>query len=140
MIVVSKTILDQYIPFVIKSDFPAFNLGDKRWEGVVFELSILKFGWGNGYVAIPKNHPFYGSDFNTPELWDLEVHGGITFADLGERLFLSEKLKNKVSKMWVLGFDTGHRGSEIFSTEELVMEETLKLREQLIKIGQRTQK
>ena len=29
-----------------------------------FELSNFEYGWGQGYVLIPKNHPYYEKDYN----------------------------------------------------------------------------
>jgi hypothetical protein len=61
----------------------------------------------NGYVTVPRNHPFYGVAYSDcpqgcGESWCghspasvIYVHGGITFSSLG-------------SKGWIFGFDTCH--------------------------------
>ena len=52
-----------------------------------------------GYVGIPKEHRFWGSDYNThDELTDIgdNVHGGLTYADEGD------------DGWWYFGFDTAH--------------------------------
>ena len=40
--------------------------------------SIFEYGWGNGYILLPHNHPFYGRDYN--EL-NIDAHGGLTFGE-----------------------------------------------------------
>jgi hypothetical protein len=52
----------------------------------------------NGYVAIPKGHPFYGSSYDTlSEV--IDVHGGLTYSD-----------EDKEAGEWVFGFDCSHAG------------------------------
>jgi len=38
-------------------------------------LGSIETGWGNGYVAVPKEHPLYGKDYNNI---DIDIHGGLT--------------------------------------------------------------
>lgn len=127
MIVRSKIIDDQFIPFVTE---------DKLFSPYVNER--IRFGWGNGYVTIPKIHPCYEMHFQIiHQNYDIDVFGGLTFSDYGEHLYLPEDVnKDKISKMWVVGFDTAHyQGGGLFPTKQEVMQETIKLRDQLIKIG-----
>jgi|TARA_R110002167_G_scaffold364987_2_gene588443 hypothetical protein len=52
-------------------------------------------GAWNGYISLKPNHPWFGKD--TMDLYKVEVHGGITYAEQeGDR--------------WVIGFDTAHGG------------------------------
>jgi len=37
-------------------------------------LSVISVGWGNGYVALPKNHPCFGKDYDSIAV---NIHGGI---------------------------------------------------------------
>lgn len=37
------------------------------------------FGWGNGYVSVPKAHPYYGKHYD--ELPFIDVHGDVTYTD-----------------------------------------------------------
>lgn len=97
--------------------------------------NFIDFGWGNGYVIIPKGHPLHGKDYNTIHklLPRLEVNGGLTFVESIDDLDWKELPKgNKGS--WVVGFDTIHSWNtlEIWNKEK-VIEETKKLRNQLLK-------
>lgn len=55
----------------------------------------MDFGWGNGYVDLPKDHPMWGKHYDDIPV---EVHGGLTY---------SEKTPDG---MWRVGFDTAHLG------------------------------
>ncbi len=66
----------------------------------MFTLHILRhpiFGHLNGYIGVPKGHPWYGEE---P---DVDVHGGITYQNY--KLPMDEKSQDDY---WYLGFDTGH--------------------------------
>lgn len=52
----------------------------------------MDFGWGNGYVALPKGHKYYEVDYNDIPV---DVHGGLTYGQMD-------------GEMWVVGFDTAH--------------------------------
>lgn len=58
-----------------------------------------------GYVGIPKEHPYYGKadEWESP-LLDLEVHGGVTWAD--------DSIPGVETDpgYWWIGFDCGHVG------------------------------
>lgn len=81
-------------------------------------------GWGNGYVALPSTHPFYGLDYN--EINEhVNVHGGLTFSG-------SYTYEDKV--YWLIGFDTMHGfDNPEDSNKEYVIAETLDLLEQCLK-------
>lgn len=81
------------------------------------------FGSVNGYVRVPDDHPLHGLDYD--ELDDIDVHGGVSFAD-GD---------------WI-GFDTAHFGDywpgmpEFMQdghhwTKEEAVAETLRLADQI---------
>lgn len=64
----------------------------------------------NGYVALPKGHPWYGKGYDDI---DVEVHGGLTFAREGnghewERGY------------WWVGFDCAHAWDLVPQILELV--------------------
>ena len=88
---------------------------------------ISEKGWGNGYVAIPKTHKLYGIGYmDVNEKYDIDVHYGLTYYEK------SVKFEN----MWVFGFDTVHCNDNQYNwPEEKVRVETIKLMNQLIKIG-----
>lgn len=60
-------------------------------------------GWGNGYVGVHPDHPWFGQSENDIE--DVWVHGGLTYA----ADTLPQELQVE-SGLWWVGFDTGHAG------------------------------
>ena len=84
------------------------------------EFAVFRRGWGNGYIGLPKNHPWYNIPYN--DINDIlyknkigNIHGGITFAE-------------KIKDYWVIGFDTAHSDNNIDTwNKEAVKEETIKL-------------
>jgi hypothetical protein len=77
---------------------------EKEWEykGISCQVKIhTGLGFRCGYVGIPKEHKLYNVDYNEiyEKGYDLEVHGGLTFAN-----------KIKDSDLWWLGYDCGHSG------------------------------
>lgn len=70
----------------------------------------LSHGWGNGYVIIPKNHPFYGVNYNIINHF-VNVHGGLTYSEYckEDSLLIFNLNREDVGK-WVIGFDTAHAG------------------------------
>jgi hypothetical protein len=105
--------------------------------------SYFEYGWGNGYVLLPKNHPYYGIDYDSV---NLNAHGGLTFS----REFISENflkwveglefdgditIKNfkEVDGYWMFGFDTSHYGDNEYNcTKSYVMNETIDLMNQCL--------
>lgn len=91
-------------------------------------------GAANGYVAVPKDHPFYGKHYDDISV---SVHGGLTFSSLvsSEWLETAEPIEGNltdVENMWVLGFDTCHYMDNLETWPiERVIEETLNLKQQL---------
>lgn len=95
-------------------------------------------GYANGYVAVPKDHPFYGKDYDDVEV---DVHGGLTFAcpgsnitaaDLPETEVLEGCLYDLDENWWVFGFDTCHYTDSLENwPREAVIAETLSLKKQL---------
>ena len=67
---------------------------------------LVDFGWGNGYVLIPKGHPLHGKDYDEISV---SVHGGLTFAQLVDEEFISVwGLDEEDEGCWCVGFDTVH--------------------------------
>lgn len=70
----------------------------------------ISHGWGNGYVIIPENHPFYGIDYNVINRF-VRVHGGLTYSKLCTEDSLNFfKLNHEDLNKWIIGFDTAHAG------------------------------
>ena len=101
------------------------------------------FGWGNGYVLIPHNHPFYGVNYD--EL-ALDAHGGLTYGEkFKETRFLewvecreidgdiTRENFEKFQNYWMIGFDTAHSGDNLDDCSKVyVMNETNNLLEQCL--------
>jgi len=88
-------------------------------------------GWGNGYVGVTKNHPWFGKDYGEIS-YNIIIHGGLTFGEL--------ITKNGIKLPWsrykgyyVVGFDTCHSGDYKKFPKHKVEEETEKLYQQAIK-------
>jgi len=91
-------------------------------------------GWGNGYVVIPKSHPFYEKSYD--ELNDIiNVHGGLTYAghiNIYSKKHYPELTKDDVGS-WMIGFDTAHWNDTLHSCpKEYVILETLNLKMQVL--------
>ena len=71
--------------------------------------------WYTGYVIIPKGHKFYEADDMDEDVMDLEVHGGITFADV-----LPEVGE------FALGFDCAHFRDNPFDNDDRYVSEECK--------------
>lgn len=98
-------------------------------------LSSIDTGWGNGYVLIPEGHPLHGKDYDSI---DVDVHGGLTFASLVTKDFLTRDVyiglldEGDIGK-WMVGFDTAHYGdSKLNWPKERVVAETERLKEQIV--------
>lgn len=67
-----------------------------------------------GYVGVPASHPAYGKDYYDEKLQNIEVHGGLTYANF---CFKEEEEGQGIchvvedgedDKVWWLGFDCAH--------------------------------
>ena len=104
--------------------------------------TYARFGYANGYVAIPPGHPFNGKDFNDI---DISVHGGVTYAETIEDTVGNnwgsiecigfDSIDEIPSGYFVLGFDTMHFGDDSTLDREWCIMETKNLLEELKRIG-----
>ncbi len=108
-----------------------------------FEYVPISGGWGNGYVLLPPNHPFYGKHYDDI---DIRAHGGLTFGEYFDSdVFLQwiEKREidgdvtienyEKFNNYWIIGFDTNHLGDDSYTcTKDYVMIETKYMYKQCI--------
>jgi len=66
-----------------------------------------------GYVGVPKEHPWYGKDYeDVNELIEDEeddyVHGGLTFSNICGEKICHEVEPGEDDDIWWLGFDCAH--------------------------------
>ena len=95
----------------------------------------MDFGWGNGYVVIPKGHPLHGKSYIEIHnlIPDLDVNGGLTFSTSANNLKWEELPRNSKDS-WVVGFDTAHAWDTLERwPKEAVIAKTKKLFKQLSK-------
>lgn len=105
------------------------NTGFKR----DLNLSDFDIGWGNGYVLIPKYHPFYNVSYDYINQY-IDIHVGLTFSGLVDFDLIKDwELDQEDEGKWCVGFDTAHYGDNILKwPKERVEEETEKLKQQLL--------
>ena len=85
--------------------------------------SAVSRGWGNGYVALPRRHPYFGLGYDEiNEKLEHRVHGGLTFSKNSDDIQEWEQVE-RVKDMWIIGWDTAHWGDTI---EEWPRERVLK--------------
>lgn len=103
----------------------------------------FEFGWGNGYILLPYNHPLYGIHYNDIQV---NIHGGLTFSEnfnsdnflrwtKNRKILGDVTLENykKFDNYWIIGFDTNHSGDDLITcSENYVLSETQNLLEQCL--------
>lgn len=70
----------------------------------------LNLGWGNGYVILDKNHPWYRIGYKEIPV---EVHGGLAYGaviDKGMIHAWKEDLSEEDEGKYLIGFNTAHYG------------------------------
>jgi hypothetical protein len=70
----------------------------------------LDFGWGNGYIVIPKGHKLYGMHYNSIHdfIPQLDCNGGLTFSEFGSECKSWSEINSLDYDKWIVGFDTAH--------------------------------
>ena len=100
-------------------------------------------GWGNGYVLLPPNHPFYNKNYDNI---NVDIHGGLTFGQKVNSEYFLKWIENKevlgdvtienfkkFNDYWIIGFDTNHSGDNITKcSKDYVIDETNSLLEQCL--------
>ena len=99
-------------------------------ENTWFTRDMFDFGWGNGYVLIPKDNHFHGEHYDDI---DVDVHGGLTFSGLVDTKMVEDwGLEKEDEGKWCVGFDTAHYSDNLSKwSKEKVQEEAERLKEQL---------
>lgn len=94
------------------SSGPWDNEPDKlNWtdEATGLPCMIVRNSMGSlcGYVAVDRNHPDFGKDYNDVPV---DVHGGLTYADKCSHVICHVPEPGKPDDVWWLGFDCAHLG------------------------------
>lgn len=100
-------------------------------ENTWLTRGFMDFGWGNGYVLIPKDSPLHGKHYDSI---NVDVHYGLTFSDLVDEKFVEKwpELSNDDLGCWMVGFDTAHYGDSLERwPKEFVQEEADRLMQNL---------
>lgn len=99
---------------------PYIKIIPNTWMGKDYQK-----GWGNGYVVLPKDHPFYGLDYDFVSSF-VNVHCGLTYGSH----------EDNGHDGWCFGFDTMHlRDTAEEWTYQAVKEHTLNLLDQFVELG-----
>lgn len=93
---------------------------------------LITAGYANGYVAIYKDHPYFGKDYMDI---NVDIHGGLTFSKSGKYFTFvdTECLEGCVDQLsedwWIFGFDTCHSGDNLTTwPKDKVIDEVIKLK------------
>lgn len=108
-------------PCLLKETFIAYGYICEIIRPDILSILNNNLGWGNGYVAIPKDHPAANDNLSyLANRLNIRVHGSITYANFTENDF-------------IIGFDTAH-----YWPREKVKQETIELARQLRAIQDET--
>lgn len=89
-----------------------------------WHIPQVEAGWGNGYIAVPPEHPWFGKDYDSI---DADVHGGLTYGK-------DHAPNQKPDGYWWIGFDTGHYQDNKFNRPESYVDKEIEsLKQQAIK-------
>lgn len=88
--------------YTIKDTKEVLYNGDYRG----YNFYIVSYGIHPcAYIEIPKDHRWYGKDYDDEELEKINCHGGLTYADN-----LSHVLGKEAIRRWFIGWDYAHAG------------------------------
>ncbi len=88
---------------------------------------FLPHGWGNGYLYLPKGHPWYGIDYDSFDYNSIttNIPWGFTYATEETIHYPGQLCWEDMDTYWVLGFDTMHYGNNIIDHDETWIDNTL---------------
>lgn len=105
----------------VTTSHPEALLAKGEHVGFQWEVTSNGIGYRCGYVRVPAGHPWHGKGYDDEGMYDIDVHGGLTFAapdtDCG---------KGGEDDAWWLGFDCAHYGDakdpRIMTAEQIARE------------------
>lgn len=74
--------------------------------GYQYEIRMNFCGCYCGYVALPSLHPLYGAKLEDERIYELDVHGGVTYSDILN--LAADDESHALDTAWCIGFDTAH--------------------------------
>lgn len=89
----------------VTTNHPDALLAKGEHAGFQWEVTKNGLGYRCGYVRVPKGHPWHGRDYDDESMWDVDVHGGLTFAKPDTHCG-----KDGEDDAWWFGFDCAHAG------------------------------
>jgi hypothetical protein len=101
----------------------------------------VETGWGNGFIAIPENHKWYGKDFlEINKEINNQIHNNLCMSRYKYDCYINTfkwytDLKFKIPEnYYIIGFDTCNENDTLESChKEFVEKETEKLKQIAIK-------
>lgn len=115
---------DNIIHIETDEPLPMFIVEREQWSsmiGLSFVLSGIERGFGNGYVCLPRWHPYFKVPYDNIPVY---IHGGLTFGSYDEK-----------EDMWVIGFDTSHYSDTLETCPfEYVKEQCIFLQKQCLNV------
>lgn len=72
-----------------------------------------------GYVGVSPDHPLYGKPYNAPEVQEVQIHGGLTFAGgcqpphSSAHFICHVPTPGEPDDVWWFGFDCAHCGDGV---------------------------
>lgn len=86
----------------------------KQWQDPFTGLPCLlvrnPVGALCGYVGVPAGHPWHGLGYDNDDLYDVEVHGGLTYSGRCAGGICHVVEPDEDDDVWWLGFDAAHSG------------------------------
>lgn len=83
-----------------------------EFEAHGFNCLMVRNRSGNwcGYVGVPPSHPWHGKSCDDEVLYEINVHGGLTYAEHCAGRICHVPKPGEAEHLFWLGFDTAHSG------------------------------
>lgn len=117
MAATTSELKDLITPSIQVSNLGETNLNFMKIKTKLLPITCLPssvpHGYGNGYVGVPPEHPWYGLSYDEihEKYPNLSVHGGLTYSDsiIGD---------DESPNTWWVGFDTCHLDDNKITCDE----------------------
>lgn len=75
-----------------------------------------------GYVGLPKDHPLFSKDYDTPGCRSLTVHGGLTYSNFCSGDVCHTVEPGEDDRVRWLGFDCSHAGDLLPCSSKIMVD------------------